>query len=97
MSTCVLVVASGRGERFGGDRPKQYLPLAGKPLLRRCLERFCGHPRIVQALLNDHRSRLAMALFLGTFSFSMFALRVIDSQSHALPGLTILVGYLLGH
>jgi 2-C-methyl-D-erythritol 4-phosphate cytidylyltransferase/2-C-methyl-D-erythritol 2,4-cyclodiphosphate synthase len=47
LSTCVaLVVASGRGERFGGDRPKQYLPLAGKPLLRRCLERFCGHPRI---------------------------------------------------
>jgi 2-C-methyl-D-erythritol 4-phosphate cytidylyltransferase / 2-C-methyl-D-erythritol 2,4-cyclodiphosphate synthase len=47
LSTCVaLVVASGRGERFGGDRPKQYLPLAGKPLLRHCLERFCGHPRI---------------------------------------------------
>ena len=44
---CVaLVVASGRGERFGGDRPKQYLPLAGKPLLRHCLERFCRHPRI---------------------------------------------------
>jgi uncharacterized membrane protein len=53
-------------------------------------------PRIVQALLNDHRSRVAMALFLGTFSYSMFALRVIDSQSSALPGLTILVGYLLG-
>jgi 2-C-methyl-D-erythritol 4-phosphate cytidylyltransferase / 2-C-methyl-D-erythritol 2,4-cyclodiphosphate synthase len=44
---CVaLVVASGRGERFGGDRPKQYLPLAGKPLLRHCLERFCRHPGI---------------------------------------------------
>jgi 2-C-methyl-D-erythritol 4-phosphate cytidylyltransferase/2-C-methyl-D-erythritol 2,4-cyclodiphosphate synthase len=41
-----LVVASGRGARFGGDRPKQYLPLAGKPLLRHCLERFCRHPRI---------------------------------------------------
>jgi 2-C-methyl-D-erythritol 4-phosphate cytidylyltransferase / 2-C-methyl-D-erythritol 2,4-cyclodiphosphate synthase len=47
LSTCVaLVVASGRGERFGGDRAKQYLPLAGKPLLRHCLERFCQHPRI---------------------------------------------------
>jgi 2-C-methyl-D-erythritol 4-phosphate cytidylyltransferase / 2-C-methyl-D-erythritol 2,4-cyclodiphosphate synthase len=44
---CVaLVVASGRGERFGGDRPKQYLSLAGKPLLRHCLERFCRHPGI---------------------------------------------------
>jgi 2-C-methyl-D-erythritol 4-phosphate cytidylyltransferase / 2-C-methyl-D-erythritol 2,4-cyclodiphosphate synthase len=47
LPTCVaLVVASGRGERFGGDRPKQYLPLAGKPLLRHCLERFCRHPGI---------------------------------------------------
>ena len=47
MPTCVaLVVASGRGERFGGERPKQYLPLAGKPLLRHCLERFCRHPAI---------------------------------------------------
>jgi 2-C-methyl-D-erythritol 4-phosphate cytidylyltransferase / 2-C-methyl-D-erythritol 2,4-cyclodiphosphate synthase len=47
LPTCVaLVVASGRGARFGGDRPKQYLPLAGKPLLRHTLERFCRHPGI---------------------------------------------------
>jgi 2-C-methyl-D-erythritol 4-phosphate cytidylyltransferase / 2-C-methyl-D-erythritol 2,4-cyclodiphosphate synthase len=45
LPTCVaLVVASGRGERFGGDQPKQYLSLAGKPLLRHTLERFCRHP-----------------------------------------------------
>jgi 2-C-methyl-D-erythritol 4-phosphate cytidylyltransferase / 2-C-methyl-D-erythritol 2,4-cyclodiphosphate synthase len=45
LPTCVaLVVASGRGERFGGDQPKQYLSLAGKPLLRHALERFCRHP-----------------------------------------------------
>jgi 2-C-methyl-D-erythritol 4-phosphate cytidylyltransferase/2-C-methyl-D-erythritol 2,4-cyclodiphosphate synthase len=47
LPTCVaLVVASGRGARFGGDRPKQYLPLAGKPLVRHCLERLCRHPGI---------------------------------------------------
>ncbi|HLT00737.1 MAG TPA: NTP transferase domain-containing protein, partial [Geminicoccaceae bacterium] len=33
-------MASGRGERFGGDPPKQYRALAGKPLLRHCLERL---------------------------------------------------------
>jgi 2-C-methyl-D-erythritol 4-phosphate cytidylyltransferase / 2-C-methyl-D-erythritol 2,4-cyclodiphosphate synthase len=52
---CVaLVVASGRGERFGGDRPKQYLPLAGKPLLRHTLERLCRHPGIdrVRAVIH---------------------------------------------
>jgi 2-C-methyl-D-erythritol 4-phosphate cytidylyltransferase/2-C-methyl-D-erythritol 2,4-cyclodiphosphate synthase len=47
-------VASGRGVRFGGDRPKQYLPLAGKPLLRHCLERFCRHPGVggVRAVIH---------------------------------------------
>jgi 2-C-methyl-D-erythritol 4-phosphate cytidylyltransferase/2-C-methyl-D-erythritol 2,4-cyclodiphosphate synthase len=49
-----LVVASGRGARFGADRLKQYLPLAGKPLLRHCLERFCRHPGIdaVRAVIH---------------------------------------------
>lgn len=64
MPTCVaLVVASGRGERFGGDRPKQYLPLAGKPLLRHCLERFCRHPAIdgVRAVLHPDDAALYLA------------------------------------
>jgi 2-C-methyl-D-erythritol 4-phosphate cytidylyltransferase / 2-C-methyl-D-erythritol 2,4-cyclodiphosphate synthase len=44
---CVaLVVASGRGVRFGGGRPKQYRHLAGGPVLRHCLERFASHPAI---------------------------------------------------
>ncbi len=41
-----LIVAAGRGERLGGGLPKQYLPLAGRPLLRHALERFARHPRI---------------------------------------------------
>src|SRR5579863_8975072 len=41
-----VVPAAGRGARFGGDVPKQYLPLAGKPLLLHTLERLAAHPRI---------------------------------------------------
>lgn len=44
--TVALVVAAGRGHRFGGELPKQYRRLAGKPLLRHCLERFLAHPGI---------------------------------------------------
>jgi 2-C-methyl-D-erythritol 4-phosphate cytidylyltransferase/2-C-methyl-D-erythritol 2,4-cyclodiphosphate synthase len=29
-----VIVAGGAGERFGGDVPKQYLPLAGKPVVQ---------------------------------------------------------------
>ena len=46
MRAVALVVAAGRGERFGGGLPKQYLPLAGKPLLRHSVERFLAHPGI---------------------------------------------------
>lgn len=41
-----VVPAAGRGARFGGGIPKQYLPLAGRPLLLRTLDRLAAHPRI---------------------------------------------------
>lgn len=37
-----VVPAAGRGQRFGGDVPKQYLPLGGKPMLVRTLERLAA-------------------------------------------------------
>jgi 2-C-methyl-D-erythritol 4-phosphate cytidylyltransferase/2-C-methyl-D-erythritol 2,4-cyclodiphosphate synthase len=47
MAGCVaLIVAAGRGARFGGDLPKQYRRLGGVPLLRHSLATFCRHPRI---------------------------------------------------
>ena len=41
-----VVPAAGRGMRMGADCPKQYLPLAGKPLIAHTLERLAAHPRI---------------------------------------------------
>ena len=47
MPRCVaLIVAAGRGHRFGGEMPKQYRMLAGRPLLRYCAEAFARHPKI---------------------------------------------------
>lgn len=36
----VIIPAAGSGTRFGGDVPKQFQPLAGKPLVQRVVERF---------------------------------------------------------
>lgn len=36
----VIIPAAGSGARFGGDVPKQFLPLGGKPLVQRVVERF---------------------------------------------------------
>src|SRR6476646_10752839 len=45
-ATCALIVAAGRGTRFGGDLPKQYLPLGGATVLRYAVNAFAAHPRI---------------------------------------------------
>jgi 2-C-methyl-D-erythritol 4-phosphate cytidylyltransferase len=36
----VIIVAGGKGLRMGADIPKQFLPVGGKPVLMRTLERF---------------------------------------------------------
>ena len=36
----VIIVAGGKGMRMGSELPKQFLPVAGKPVLMRTIERF---------------------------------------------------------
>ena len=40
MERYVIVVAGGKGLRMGGDIPKQFLPIGGKPVLMRTIEVF---------------------------------------------------------
>lgn len=40
MRRYVLIVAGGKGLRMGGDLPKQFIPLEGKPVLMHTLEAF---------------------------------------------------------
>ena len=39
-----VIVAAGRGERFGSGEPKQFAALAGKPLALWSVEAFNSHP-----------------------------------------------------
>jgi len=50
-ATCALIVAAGRGTRFGGVLPKQYLPLGGATVLRYAVNAFAAHPRIDRVLV----------------------------------------------
>ena len=50
-SVYALVVAAGRGSRFGGDLPKQYLPLAGPAVLRHGVAGLARHPRVTGVLV----------------------------------------------
>lgn len=47
----VVVPAAGRGLRLGAQVPKQYLELAGQPLLAHALDRLLAHPRISGAVV----------------------------------------------
>ena len=40
MKKYVIVVAGGKGLRMGGEIPKQFIPVKGKPVLMRTLETF---------------------------------------------------------
>ena len=40
MKKAVIIVAAGSGSRMGGEMPKQYLQLQGRPLIVHALERF---------------------------------------------------------
>jgi 2-C-methyl-D-erythritol 4-phosphate cytidylyltransferase len=46
-----IVPAAGSGARFGGGIPKQYLTLAGKPMLLRTIEALTAHPRIAGVMV----------------------------------------------
>ena len=41
-----LILAGGSGSRFGGDIPKQYLEVGGKPVIAYCLRTFSQHEQI---------------------------------------------------
>ena len=40
MKTVAIIVAGGSGTRFGAQLPKQFLELAGKPILMHSIEAF---------------------------------------------------------
>jgi 2-C-methyl-D-erythritol 4-phosphate cytidylyltransferase / 2-C-methyl-D-erythritol 2,4-cyclodiphosphate synthase len=48
LTVSAIIAAGGRGTRFGSDRPKQLLTLAGRPILERSIEAF-----VQSALVND--------------------------------------------
>lgn len=54
----VIIVAGGRGLRMGSDVPKQFLPVGGRPVLMRTIERFKEYSpelRVILVLPRDQQ------------------------------------------
>jgi 2-C-methyl-D-erythritol 4-phosphate cytidylyltransferase len=46
-----LIPAAGSGSRMGSVMPKQYAPLAGRPLIEHAVRLLCAHPRIAEVFV----------------------------------------------
>jgi 2-C-methyl-D-erythritol 4-phosphate cytidylyltransferase / 2-C-methyl-D-erythritol 2,4-cyclodiphosphate synthase len=66
-TVAAVVVAAGRGERAGGEVPKQYRPIAGEPMVRPSLRAFLAHRRVdfVQPVINSADEKLYGAATVG--------------------------------
>ncbi|MEM8696036.1 MAG: bifunctional 2-C-methyl-D-erythritol 4-phosphate cytidylyltransferase/2-C-methyl-D-erythritol 2,4-cyclodiphosphate synthase [Pseudomonadota bacterium] len=54
-SIVALVVAAGKGERAGGDRPKQYREYRGKTVIAHAIDALAAHPSIdeIRAVIGE--------------------------------------------
>ena len=50
-SIWAVIPAAGSGSRFGGDVPKQYLDVAGQPVIAHALDALLAHPAVGGAMV----------------------------------------------
>jgi 2-C-methyl-D-erythritol 4-phosphate cytidylyltransferase/2-C-methyl-D-erythritol 2,4-cyclodiphosphate synthase len=79
MTTTALIVAAGSGQRLGGELPKQYRSIGGKPMLRHSVEALIGHPRVdaVRVVIGEGQQDQARSALAG-----------LDVGEHILGGAT---------
>ena len=77
MFITAVIVAGGKGVRFGANGPKQFIPIAGKPLLAWTLEAFASavdavcvvvpeqHRSYVKGMLEEHPCAVELAVCTG--------------------------------
>jgi len=60
MTVAVVIVAAGSGLRAGGEKPKQYQEIGGKPVIWWTLKAFLDHPGVsrVQAVIGEGHEAL---------------------------------------
>lgn len=51
MKKYVIIVAGGKGLRMGGEIPKQFIPVKGKPVLMRTLEAFYAYDNQIELIV----------------------------------------------
>jgi 2-C-methyl-D-erythritol 4-phosphate cytidylyltransferase/2-C-methyl-D-erythritol 2,4-cyclodiphosphate synthase len=89
MKNLVIIVAAGSGSRFGGEIPKQYQLLSGKPILAHTIETFANHPQIdaVLVVISEGHELLYNSSVLNSPKILPFALGGNERQDSVRLGL----------
>lgn len=94
MSVGVLLLAAGQGRRIGGELPKQYRRIEGKPLLRWVLESLAAERRfsVVQPVIAEYDRHYAGAVAGPDLPFTLLppvtgGRERADSMRHGLTAL----------
>jgi 2-C-methyl-D-erythritol 4-phosphate cytidylyltransferase/2-C-methyl-D-erythritol 2,4-cyclodiphosphate synthase len=88
MKTAALIVAAGQGLRAGGGLPKQFAPLAGKPMLAHSHAALSAHPAIdtVLVVIGEGQED-ALHAALGDVSFAIGGATRRESVANGLAAL----------
>ncbi len=98
LTTAAIIVAAGQGLRIGGgDVPKQFRLVAGKPMLRHSVERFVAHAAIdaVYVVVGEGQEPVARSHLSGlnVDGYIIGGAERRDSVQNALDALTKIGGY----
>lgn len=89
MNVVAILVAAGRGERLGGERPKAFLPLAGQPMLLRAALAFEAASAVeaIVAVVPREELERARALLDGVRKLSGLVAGGVRRQDSVLEGI----------
>lgn len=75
MKIGVILLAAGSGSRFGGNLPKQYVPVCGKPIVLHALEYLAAEPRIaaVQPVVAEGDVQFSQLVAGMVFPFTLMS------------------------
>jgi 2-C-methyl-D-erythritol 4-phosphate cytidylyltransferase / 2-C-methyl-D-erythritol 2,4-cyclodiphosphate synthase len=93
LKVAALIVAAGRGSRFGGDLPKQYAPLGGETVLARTVRALAAHDAVSSVIVIIHADDGALyeaAIGSGEVKLNPAALGGSTRQASVLAGLEAL-------
>jgi len=98
MKTAAIIVAAGSGIRAGGSVPKQFAPLAGKPMLAHSYAAMTSHPAIDTVLVVIGEGQEAMLrAALGDVDFVVGGASRRESVANGLAALGDDAGRVLIH